>query len=82
MGQCAGRISRASRLSAGRSADAEAGELEGQLARFAKAASVQELLAQALDDAKFSLQARQIALRAMARSALKEPPAGVDHGPH
>jgi putative membrane-bound dehydrogenase-like protein len=63
-----------SRLAADNLAEAEAGELEGQLARFAKAASVQELLAETLEDTKFSLPARQIALRAMARSALKEPP--------
>jgi len=63
-----------SRLSAESLTDAEAGELEGQLARFAKAVSVQELLAQTLENAKFSPPARQIALRALARSALKEPP--------
>lgn len=63
------------RLAAKSSTETDSAELEGQLARFAKAATVQELMVQTLDDAKFSPQARQIVLRAIARSALKEPPA-------
>jgi putative heme-binding domain-containing protein len=54
---------------------ADAAELEGHLARFAKSEAVQQLLAQTLDNTNVSLPARQIVLRAIARSALKEPPA-------
>jgi len=45
------------------------------LAQFAKSTAVQELMAQALDQANISRKARRIVLHAMARSALKEPPA-------
>lgn len=63
------------RLAAKTLSEADASELEGQLARFAKSAAVQELIATALGDANLSLQSRRTALRAIARSALKEPPA-------
>lgn len=52
---------------------AEGLELEQQLARFAKAASIQELLAETIENSKW-IASRQIALRAVARSALKETP--------
>jgi putative heme-binding domain-containing protein len=55
---------------------AEAGELEGHLARFARSAAVQDLLAQSLSDKDVSRQSRLIALRAIARSGLKELPPG------
>lgn len=63
------------RLAAKDLGEADASELEGQLARFAKSAAVQELIATALGDANLPLQSRRTALRAIARSALKEPPA-------
>ena len=50
-------------------------ELEDQLARFAKSASIQKLISQTLDEPKSPLLARRIVLRAMARSNLKEQPA-------
>ncbi|MBI3866506.1 MAG: HEAT repeat domain-containing protein, partial [Planctomycetia bacterium] len=62
------------RLSNEEMGEADAAELEGLLARFAKSASVQELLAQGLGDAQFSSAARLAVLGAIARSALKETP--------
>jgi putative membrane-bound dehydrogenase-like protein len=64
-----------SRLSGQALTDADAVELEQQLAQFAKSTAVQELMAQALKEAKKSPEVRRIVLRAMARSALTEPPA-------
>jgi putative membrane-bound dehydrogenase-like protein len=63
-----------SRLSGSALTEADAVELERQLAQFAKSTAVQELMAQALADSKASGESRRIVLRAMARSALKEPP--------
>jgi putative membrane-bound dehydrogenase-like protein len=63
------------RLAASGLSEAEAAELEGHLARFARSAAVQELIAQSLSDKNTSRQGRLIALRAIARSGLKEPPA-------
>src|SRR5205823_2930472 len=51
-------------------------ELVGLLARFARARPVQELLDERLRDAATPRQTRQTALKAMARSGLKEVPAG------
>ena len=55
--------------------DAERLELQVQLASLAKAPAIQELLATTAADAKISLATRQLALRAIATSALKETPA-------
>jgi putative membrane-bound dehydrogenase-like protein len=52
----------------------ERDELARQLARFARAAAVQELLAEWVPDAGRSKESRQIALRAMAQAGLKETP--------
>ena len=54
--------------------EADAVELEKHLAQFSKSAAVQELMARALSDAEVSPECRRIVLRAMSRSALKEPP--------
>jgi putative heme-binding domain-containing protein len=64
-----------SRLAATGLSEADASELEGQLSRFTKSTSVQELLGQTVSDAGTSRQSRLIALRAIARSSLKEAPA-------
>jgi putative membrane-bound dehydrogenase-like protein len=50
-------------------------ELEDQLARFARSASIQKLIAQTLDEPKSPLLAKRIVLQAMARASLKELPA-------
>src|SRR5207253_6678356 len=63
-----------SRLADNGLSEADAAELEGQLARFAKSASVQDLMARSVCDIESSRAARGIVLRAMARAALKEPP--------
>jgi putative membrane-bound dehydrogenase-like protein len=52
----------------------ERDELGRQLARFAKAAPVQELLAEQLRDPAAGREARQIVLKAMALSTFKETP--------
>ena len=62
------------RLAAGELTDAEQNTLGQQLAQFAKAASVQDLLAATARDAKLPTTARLIALRAMRDSNLKELP--------
>src|SRR4029077_18893654 len=64
-----------SRLSGQALTEADAVELEQQLAQFATSTAVQELMAQAISDSKVSRECRRIVLGAMARSALKEPPA-------
>jgi putative membrane-bound dehydrogenase-like protein len=53
---------------------AERDELVRQLARFARATPVQELLAERLSDATAPREARRPVLRAMAQSGLKEAP--------
>ncbi|HLJ12009.1 MAG TPA: PVC-type heme-binding CxxCH protein [Planctomycetaceae bacterium] len=63
------------RLTASGLTEAESAELTRLLARFSKAPSVQELIAQAAGNASASPEIRLCALRAMARAALKEPPA-------
>ena len=62
------------RLAAGELTDAEQKTLGQQLAQFAKAASVQELLAATVRDTKLPTSARLTALRAMQDSKLKELP--------
>ncbi|MCX7419831.1 MAG: c-type cytochrome [Planctomycetia bacterium] len=62
------------RLAAGELTDAEQKTLGQQLAQFAKAASVQELLAATVRDTKLPTSARITALRAMQDSKLKELP--------
>jgi putative membrane-bound dehydrogenase-like protein len=64
------------RLSAKGLSPAEREELARQLGRFARAAGVQELLAEWVQDAGRSQESRQMALRAMAQAGLKETPAG------
>jgi putative membrane-bound dehydrogenase-like protein len=49
-------------------------ELTGQLARFAKSAGVQALLAERLSDTHAPAEIRKLVLRSMARSGLKEAP--------
>jgi putative membrane-bound dehydrogenase-like protein len=49
-------------------------ELIGQLARFAKSAGVQALLAERLNDANASPSVKRLVLQAMSRSGLKEAP--------
>jgi putative membrane-bound dehydrogenase-like protein len=49
-------------------------ELEGELARFARSKSIQELLADRLDDANVPRERRLVVLRAMAQSGLKDVP--------
>jgi putative membrane-bound dehydrogenase-like protein len=63
------------RLSAKDLPAAERDELVHQLARFARAASVQELLTKRLRDADTTRDSRRITLRAMAQANLKEAPA-------
>jgi putative heme-binding domain-containing protein len=53
---------------------AERDELVRQLARFARATPVQELLAGQLRDAAIAREARRLVLRAMAQAGLKEAP--------
>jgi putative membrane-bound dehydrogenase-like protein len=55
--------------------EAERAELEEQLVRFAASESVQDLLADALTQKWFVDPSRAVAMRAMARSQLKETPA-------
>jgi putative heme-binding domain-containing protein len=62
------------RLAARNLSAAEREELVRQLARFARAAPVQEMLAEHLRDATATPPARRIALRAMAEAGLKEAP--------
>lgn len=62
------------RLAAGELTDAEQKTLGQQLAQFAKAASVQDLLAATARDTKLPLAARLTALGAMRDSKLKELP--------
>ena len=62
------------RLAAGELTDAEQKTLGQQLAQFAKAASVQELLAATVRDGKLPSAARLTALGAMRDSKLKELP--------
>jgi putative membrane-bound dehydrogenase-like protein len=62
------------RLSTKALSAAERDELTGQLARFARAPAVQELLAERLHDAAAPRHVRQVALEAMARAGLKETP--------
>ena len=59
--------------------DADREELEGQLARFAKVSSIQALLSGAACSDNGSKVARRSALRAMARSGLKDMPATWSH---
>lgn len=56
-------------------AAAERGELQLQLAQLATAAAIQDLLAATALDASAALDARLLALRAMAAAGLKEAPA-------
>jgi putative membrane-bound dehydrogenase-like protein len=62
------------RLGAKELTAAERDELARQLGRFARAAAVQELLAESVPDAGRPQESRQIALRAMAQAGLKETP--------
>ena len=59
--------------------DSEREELEGQLARFAKVASIQTLLSGAACSDNGSKVVRLSALRAMTRAGLKEMPASWSH---
>jgi putative heme-binding domain-containing protein len=59
----------------GELAAAERADLERQLARFARSAAIQQLLAERLRDGGASRAARQVVLRAMAQSSLREAPA-------
>jgi putative membrane-bound dehydrogenase-like protein len=54
---------------------AELDALAGQLARFARSAGIQKLLATTATDAKAPAEARTTALRAMARAGLRDVPA-------
>jgi putative membrane-bound dehydrogenase-like protein len=56
-------------------AGADRVELEGQLARFAKSGTVQDLLASTLKDAGAPVEARRSALDSIAEAGLKEVPA-------
>jgi putative membrane-bound dehydrogenase-like protein len=62
------------RLAARDLTPAERDELVRQLARFARATPVQELLAGRLSDATAPREVRRLVLRAMAQSGLKEAP--------
>jgi putative heme-binding domain-containing protein len=62
------------RLSAGKLTSAEREELVRQLARFARTAPIQELLAERVRDAAASADSRRVALQAMSQSGLKETP--------
>src|SRR5262249_35862918 len=59
---------------------AESDELAGQLAKFARSKPVQEFLAERVVDSLSPVEARRIALRAMARSGLKEAPTSWTEG--
>jgi putative membrane-bound dehydrogenase-like protein len=63
------------RLAAKELTAADRDELTGQLARFAKTPAVQELLTQQLREGPSGRDGAVLALHAMARSGLKEPPA-------
>ena len=62
------------RLGATSSSDGDHDELQRQLTRFARSGAVQRLLAECLRDRSYSNAAREIVLRAMADSGLKEAP--------
>jgi putative membrane-bound dehydrogenase-like protein len=62
------------RLDAHDLAPAERDELTGQLARFARSAGVQAMLAERLTDTRAPRETRKLVLRAMAQSGLKEAP--------
>ena len=62
------------RLAAANLTAAEREELASQLARFARTRAVQELLGERLSEATAARQTCEVALRAMARSGLKEVP--------
>ncbi|HXG08904.1 MAG TPA: PVC-type heme-binding CxxCH protein [Gemmataceae bacterium] len=62
------------RLSAKNLTAAEREELTGQLARFARAAATQQLLADLLKDAAASRETRRMVLRAMTQAGLREAP--------
>src|SRR5262249_48091685 len=62
------------RLSASGLSDTDRAELERQLARFAGAPSIQDLLRKTLRDDSAPRGARLLTLRAMAQSGLKEVP--------
>jgi putative membrane-bound dehydrogenase-like protein len=62
------------RLAAKNLAAAEQEELAGHLARLARAAPAQQLLAELLGDPAAARETRQIVLRAMAQSVLREAP--------
>jgi putative membrane-bound dehydrogenase-like protein len=70
----------ADRLQANDLSDADRTALAAQLARFARGGSVQKLLAESLRDGSAPSQARLVALRAMARTGLKEVPEGWADG--
>ncbi|HND52491.1 MAG TPA: HEAT repeat domain-containing protein, partial [Pirellulaceae bacterium] len=63
------------RLAAKQLAEAERGELQKQLATFAKHAAIQELLANVAGDSGAPATGRAIALQAMRDAGLKEAPA-------
>jgi putative heme-binding domain-containing protein len=62
------------RLSAANVPAKEQDELARRLARFARSAAIQDLLARTVRDAESSRQARHIALRAMAQAGLRQAP--------
>jgi len=62
------------RLAAKSSNDAERGELQHQLSQLGQAPAIQDLLAATIGDSSASLDARLLALRAMASAGLKETP--------
>jgi putative membrane-bound dehydrogenase-like protein len=62
------------RLSAKNLPAKEQDDLTGQLARFARTLSIQELLARTVRDPEATRQARRIALRAMAQAGLRQAP--------
>src|SRR5581483_7125709 len=62
------------RLAAVSQKPAERDDLAQQLARLAKAAPTQELLAERLRDEQAGREARRLVLRAMAQASLKETP--------
>jgi putative membrane-bound dehydrogenase-like protein len=64
------------RLSAKTFSAAEAEQLETQLALFAVAASIQNLIVSLLDESATPAATRQLLLQAMALTSLKSPPAG------
>ncbi len=62
------------RLAAKLPGETERGEIELQLAQLAKAAAIQDLLAATLGDPAGAVDARLVALRAMAGAGLKDTP--------